>query len=320
MSEMSAVVVRELGGPEALRPERTAIPEPGAGAVLIRVSRSVVNFADDRMCRTGVNHFTGRVDPPPFVPGGEIVGTRRDTGERVVALCRTGGYAQFAVASEDAVFPVPEQIEDEAALAVFVPGLTAAFLLDVAGLPAADTSVVIHGASGAVGRVLLRLLRGGPCRVIASASTPRSREGIARDGTTVIDAEPDGLTERIRAACGGRPVDVVLDPIGGPVLEASLGALAPRGRLVTFGNASGAAATVDPRSLIVGSRTVTGFWLMDHTHDRAACEAHLARLFALADDLATTPARTFPLDEAAKAMTTTRERAHTSRVLLDPWA
>lgn len=323
MTAMTAVVQPALGGPGLLSVEPVARPEPAAGEVLIRVSRAAVNFADERLCRTGFNHFTGRRHDVPFVPGGEITGTVSGSGERVIAFCRAGGYAQYVTADTRLVFGLPDWIDDDAALAVFTPGLTASFLLEETGLPAAGRVVVVHGASGAVGTMLLQLLEGTGCSLVATASSAQSRAVVAsRTRATVIDADPDGLADRIRSAAGGEPVDVVLDPVGGRVLENSLAALAPRGRVATYGNASGVAAGVDPRSLIVGTRALSGFWLMDFTGDRAATEANLARLFDMlrAGRLFAPRTRVRPLAEAAEAIGAATRREARSRVLLDPWS
>lgn len=327
MSSSSAkstmVAVRQVvrGGPETLRLARIPLPRPAPDELLIRVTRSAVNFADQRWSRTGINHFTGDVDPLPAVPGGEIAGTRCDTSDRVVALCRTGGYAQFAAASRTLVFPLPANVTDETALGVFVPGLTASYLLQVADLSEHRGSIVVHGASGAVGGILVQLLRSHGRRVIASASTVASRDAVRRLGATiVVDAAPAGLAERLRSANDGSPVDVILDPIGGPVLEASLAALGAHGRLVTYGNAAAQSAILDPRSLIIGSRTITGFWLMDFLQNRLATEEALAALLTEAGTgrLAAPPARVYPLADAGAAMAACGERGAPGRVLLDP--
>src|ERR687883_15983 len=110
---MRAIQAREFGGPEVLELVDLPVPEPGAGEVLIRVSRAGINFADTHQRR---NEYLAAAKLP-LVPGAEVAGVREDTGERVVALCGTGGYAEFAVAPTELVFPVPEGVADEIALA-----------------------------------------------------------------------------------------------------------------------------------------------------------------------------------------------------------
>ena len=311
-----------LGGPEVLQVGECARPEPGQGQVLLRVSRAAVNFSDERSCRTGINHFTGMVETLPAIPGGEVVGRRCDTGERVAALCRTGGYARYVAVDETLVLPLPDRLDDDTALGVFVPGLTAALLLQAAGDPGPGCVAAVSGATGAVGSILLQLLRGqGVGTRIAVASGPEA-EATARlhGATAVVDPAPPGLADALRTA-GGGGVDVVFDSVGGSTTQAALDALNPCGRVLVFGGAGGGVAAIDPRSLIVGSRAVTGFWLMDHLADRDRALEVFERLLGMASnhDLVVAPARIFGLPRVAHAMRAAGTRGGRGRLMLDPW-
>ncbi len=118
---MRAIQVREFGGPEALRLVDLPIPEPGDGEVLIRVARAGINFADTHQRR---NEYLAEATLP-LVPGTEVAGVREDTGERVVAVTGTGGYAEYATANAGLVMPIPDGVDDGTALALLVQGLTA---------------------------------------------------------------------------------------------------------------------------------------------------------------------------------------------------
>src|SRR5258707_14712861 len=111
---MRAIQMTEFGGPEVLKLTELPKPEPGPDEVLIKVSRAGLNFADTH---TRTNSYV-RKATLPLVPGGEVAGTREDTGERVVALTGEGGYAEYAVAPEELVFPIPAGLDDGAALAL----------------------------------------------------------------------------------------------------------------------------------------------------------------------------------------------------------
>src|SRR4249919_2000866 len=100
---MRAIQMSEFGGPEVLELVELPIPEPGEGEVLIRVSRAGLNFADTHQ-RT--NSYIAKAELP-IIPGAEVAGTREDTGERVVALCRYGGYAEYVTAPAELAFPIP---------------------------------------------------------------------------------------------------------------------------------------------------------------------------------------------------------------------
>src|SRR5918911_2492670 len=110
---MRAIQAREFGGPEVLELVDLPVPEPGAGEVLIRVSRAGINFADTHQRR---NAYLAEAKLP-LVPGAEVAGVREDTGERVVALCGNGGYAEYAPAPAALTFPIPDGVDDEIALA-----------------------------------------------------------------------------------------------------------------------------------------------------------------------------------------------------------
>src|SRR5256886_15219712 len=116
LTAVRAIQMSEFGGPEVLQPVELPQPQPGRGEALIRVTRAGVNFADTH---TRTNSYVQRATLP-LVPGGEVAGVRDDTGERVVALVGSGGYAEFATAPQELVFPLPEEIDDGTALAMVV--------------------------------------------------------------------------------------------------------------------------------------------------------------------------------------------------------
>src|SRR5512142_2706793 len=118
---MRAIQMTEFGGPEVLKLVELPVPEPGPGEVLVRVTRAGLNFADTH---TRTNSYVQRTELP-LVPGGEVAGVREDTGERVVALVGSGGYAEYALARSGHVFPLPDDIDDGTALAMIIQGTTA---------------------------------------------------------------------------------------------------------------------------------------------------------------------------------------------------
>ena len=124
LTRMRAVQIEEFGGPEVLQVVDVPKPEPGDGEVLIEVSRAGMNFADTHQRE---NSYLARYETP-LVLGGEVAGTTED-GRRVVAMVPSGGYAEYAVAHEAAVFPIPDGLDDGAALALLIQGLTAWHLL-----------------------------------------------------------------------------------------------------------------------------------------------------------------------------------------------
>lgn len=311
--------MKEFGGPEVLELVELPIPEPGPGEVLIRVSRAGMNFAD---VHTRTNSYVQKATLP-LVPGREVAGVREDTGERVIALTPSGAYAEYAVAPSDLVVPLPQGLDDGAALALMVQGLTAWHLYRTAGRVAQGESVVVHAAAGGVGSLAVQLGRPlGAGRVIAVASSEEKRALALELGADVaIDADPvEGLTERLLEANGGTEVDVVFEMAGGEVFDASYRALAHFGRIVVCGIASQEPNTVRTGSLLRHSRSVVGFYLF-HCLERAQSMwvEPLAELFALAarGELRAVIGHTYPLAEAAQAQIDMRERRSVGKLLLD---
>jgi NADPH2:quinone reductase len=315
---MRAIQQQEFGGPEVLELVELERPVPGAGEVLVRVSRAGLNFADTHQ-RHNVYLAAQEL---PLVPGSEVAGVREDTGERVVAICGTGGYAEWATAPAERVFPIPEGVDDGAALALLIQGLTAWHLYRTSARLAAGESVLVVGASSGTGSLAVQLGRGmGAGRVIATASSPERRERALELGAhAAIDPDPEGLEERIRAANAGRGVDVVLEMSGGAVFDACLAALAPFGRLVTYGISGGEGNRVHTRKLMARSISLVGFWLFDALDRPELVRPALDDLYARASrgELRAVVGATYPLAEAARAQEDIAARRTTGKVLLDP--
>jgi NADPH2:quinone reductase len=317
---MRAIQQREFGGPEVLELVELPVPQPADGEVLIEVTAAGLNFADTHQ-RT--NDYIAK-KTLPFVPGGEVAGVRVDTGERVIALCGEGGYAEYTTAPAALTFPIPHGVEDGAALALLIQGLTAWHLYRTSAQLRPGESVVVHGAAGGTGSLAVQLGKPlGAGRVIATASTEDKRAlALSLGADAAIDADPDGMTERLIEANGGAPVDVVFEMAGGAVFDASFEALAPFGRLVVYGIATREQREVRSGKLMKTSRAVVGFWF-NHCLDRPEMvEAALSDLFARAarGELRAVVGATYPLSEAARAQTDLAERRTTGKLLLDPRA
>jgi NADPH:quinone reductase len=317
---MRAIQMTEFGGPEVLKSAELPIPVAGPEEVLIEVTRAGVNFADTH---TRTNSYVQKATLP-LVPGGEVAGTRADTGERVVALVGTGGYAEYAIAAEQLTFPIPPELDDDTALAIIVQGLTAWHLYRTAGRVAGGESVVIHAAAGGVGSLAVQLGHPfGAGRLIATASSAEKRALALRLGADVaIDPAPEGLTERLIEANEGQPVDVVFEMAGGEVFDASYAALAPFGRIVAYGIASQQPNTVSSASLLRHSRAVVGFYLFHCLQRPGMFTDALSDCFARAarGELEVVVGHTYPLEQAAQAHIDLRERRTTGKLLLDPAA
>ena len=165
--------------------------------------------------------------------------------------------------------------------------------------------------------------RSGAGRVIATASTEDKRALALELGADVaVDGAAEGLTERLVEANLGEPVDVVFEMVGGAVFDASLAALAPFGRLVTYGIASGETNTVRSGGLMRRSRAVVGFWFAHCVGRPAMIDEALADLFERVrrGELRVVTGPAYPLAEAAQAQSDLAERRTTGKVTLDPTA
>jgi NADPH2:quinone reductase len=317
---MRAIRIDAWGGPEVLRlVEDAPIPQPGEDEVLIRVTRAGINFADTHARE---NSYLARYELP-LIPGAEVAGTT-DDGRRVVALVANGGYAEYAVAPRAMTVPIPEEVSDGQALAILLQGLTAWHLYRTCGRVAPGESVVVHSAAGGVGSLAVQLGHAmGAGRVIATASSESKRDLALELGADVaIDGAAEGLTERLVEANGGAPVDVVFEMAGGAIFDASLAALAPFGRLVTYGIASGENNTIRSGDLMRRSRAVVGFWFVHCLGRPEMVDEALADLFerVARGELRVVTGPAYPLERAAQAQTDLAERRTTGKVTLDPTA
>jgi NADPH2:quinone reductase len=314
---MRAVVIRRFGGPEVIEVADVDAPTPADGQQLISVTAAGVNYADTHAVE---DSYLSR-QQLPFIPGSEVVGRTPD-GRRVAALVG-GGYAEQALAVPATTFDLPDEVSDAAALALMVQGLTAWHLLRTSTRMQAGESVVVHAAAGGVGTLAVQLARRwGAARIIGVASTPDKRALAERLGADVtVDAAGDDLSAALHEANEGRPVDIVLEMVGGETFDASLRALAPFGRLATYGMASRRPPSpVDPQRLLSRSAAVIGFWLTHCVGRPGMLHEPMAELLVLTagGDLEPQVGDAYPLSEARRAHEDLRARRTTGKLVLDP--
>ncbi|MFE1832519.1 medium chain dehydrogenase/reductase family protein [Streptomyces sviceus] len=228
--------------PEGLEIRHGAVPAAGPGQVVIRMEATGVSFAEQQMRR-------GRYydQPPfPFVPGYDLVGTVQATGEgvdphlagtRVAALVKVGGWASHVRVDAADVVPVPDGIGAAEAETLVVNGITAWQMLHRKARVRAGQTVVVHGANGGVGSVLVQLARAAGAHVIGTAS-PRHHDALRERGVVPVDYRADDLAARIRALAPREGVDAVFDHVGGHGIVDSWRLLAPGGTLVSYGSAA----------------------------------------------------------------------------------
>jgi NADPH:quinone reductase len=316
---MRAVQIEEFGGPEVLHVVDVPEPEPGEGEVLIKVSRAGMNFADTHQRE---NSYLARYETP-MILGGEVAGETSD-GRRVIALLAGGGYAEFAVAHESAVYPIPEGLDEGAALALLIQGLTAWHLYRTCAKVAEGESVVVVSGAGGVGSLAVQLGKPfGAGRVITTASTPEKRDlTLSLGADAAVDPSSEDLTAALIEANEGKQVDAVFEMAGGAVFAGAFEALAPFGRIVAYGIASREPNTVETGRLMRKSRAVVGFWLMHCLGKREMMEEPLADLFdrAVRGELIPQIGETYALSDVRRAHEDMQGRRTSGKLLLDPSA
>jgi NADPH2:quinone reductase len=313
---MRAIQITEFGGPEVMKSVELPDPVAGNDEVIIDVTAIGINYADTH--QTENSYLSAQT--LPLIPGIEIVGTHG--GKRYLAWVSAGGYAEKSIANKAAIFPIPDGVTDEQALCMLVQGSTAWHLLKTMGRVQPGESVVIHAAAGGVGTIAIQLAKMWGAKVIAVTSTDEKAALASSLGAdAVVDARTENLAAAIRAANGGKRVNLVLEMVGGSTFGESLLALADFGRIVTFGMASRTAPTpVHPGSLMHGSKTISGFWLANCLGKKEMMHDVIAELFSLIEkgDLKPVIGGTYPLAEAAEAHSTMLARGTTGKIVLKP--
>jgi len=281
---MKAVVCKEFGPIENLTVEDLPDPTPGAGEVLIRVHAAGVNFPDGLMVRGEY-----QMKPPrPFTPGNEVAGivtalgsgvTTLSVGQRVVSLCGLGGFAEQVVAPADRALPIPDSMDfNTAGGLMLVYGTSLHALKNKAKLKAGETLLVL-GAAGGVGLAAVELGRAMGARVIAAASTNEKLELARAHGAElgINYATADLRAELKHLVPGG--VDVVYDPVGGPLTEAAVRGMAWGGRLLVIGFANGEIPKLPLNLLLLREGEAIGvFWGAWTQRDPAGHAANTARI------------------------------------------
>lgn len=323
---MRAVRVEEYGDPSVLSLGETSSPEPDASEVCIDVVAAGVNFAD--LAKRRGEYPDGPT--PPYTPGIEAVGrvavagseTPFERGDRVMTYAPSGGgYAERVVAASRVVFPVPDDLPLVEAAGVPVQWLTAHNVLFEWGDLSAGERVLVLAGAGGVGSAAVQLAADAGAEVLGTASTADKRAFTRELGADrAIDYVDDDLTAAVDDYTGGGGVDLVLDGVGGDAFRASLDALAPGGRIVAYGLASGEVPRVSTPRLLFGNHSVLGFHLGEAVErDPERTLQPMASLTRrLADgDVSVRLDRTFDLEAASAAHEYVRERNTTGKVVLE---
>ncbi len=324
--DAAAIVVERHGGPDVLLPRRVPVPPPGPREVRIRHLAIGVNMVD-------VHGRAGDfgLGPLPAVPGMEAAGivldvgpavTHLKAGDRVVYAGRPpGAYAALRTLPADIAIPLPPDIDARQAAATFLKGVTADLLLhDVHTLREGET-ILVHAAAGGLGLILCGWARTLGATVIGVVSSDRKVDAAADAGcAAVIVSSREDVAQAVHELTRGRGVDVVFDAIGRDTFETSLGSLASRGHLVSFGQVSGPVGARDIDALAARSIRLSRPNFADYTASREALGARADRLFGVLRSGTIRPRidSEWPLSRAADAHRRLQSRETIGSVLLLP--
>jgi NADPH2:quinone reductase len=322
-----AIRIHAHGGPEVLRWDEVALPAPGPGEALVRHTAVGVNFID-------TYHRSGLypVGPLPSGLGSEAGGVVEAVGAGVTEVAPgdrvayaggpPGSYAERRVMPAARLVPLPQTIDERMAAAALLKGMTVEYLVCRTYPVRSGETVLFHAAAGGVGLIACQWLKSVGATVIGTVSTDEKAELARAHGCdhTVVTARED-FVARVRELTRGRGVPVVYDSVGRDTFLRSLDCLAPRGLMVSFGNASGPPPALDPLLLAAkGSLFLTRPSLVTYTATREELLASAGALFSRIDCGAVRIEvhQEWPLPEAAAAQRALEERKTVGSILLRP--
>jgi NADPH2:quinone reductase len=322
---MKAIVVEQNGPPEHLRYREVPEPSPGPDEVLVRTSLTSLNYADVQARRGGYEAGS----PPPFIPGLDAVGvvealgaevTGLALGQRVAVFASGGSYAEKVLAKAVLTYPVPDNLPDEA-----VAGLTALVTayntLTWAGRLQQNETVLVHAAAGGVGSLAVQMAKAlGAGLVIGTVGHP-AKAGFVRGLGADAVVGYEGFAERVLERTQQKGADLILDSVAGEVFSQGMRCLAPFGRLVVYGHASGQAGSFETRPLHRQTKAVIGYSSGHYRRNRPELlRPTVEAVFALlrSGRIRLHIGARYSLEQAAQAHALMESRQSTGKILLYP--
>jgi len=325
---MRAAVCETLNEDMDLRVLDAPFPAVSEGQVLIEVHAAGVNFADCLMVSGSYQEKPG----VPFIPGMELAGIIREVGagvsglspgQRVMAIVGHGAFGEFALASAGDVFPMPDSMDFATAAAFPIAYGTSLFALQRRARLQAGEIVLVLGAAGGVGLTAVQLAKAAGAIVIAAAGSDERAEFAKVNGADVAFSYADGdIVQKVRSACrdlGRQTVDVVYDPVGGPIGEQAVRVLGPGGRWVLIGFASGSLPKIPANHLLVKNIDLIGFyWGAYRRTEREQISSDFAQMFSWWEDtrLSVHVSEVLPLAAASDALNLLRLRKSKGKVVV----
>lgn len=323
---MTAIGFEAPGEPQVLQPQTRPVPRPGPGEILVAVAAAGVNRPDVLQRRGGYAPPPGASD----IPGLEIAGTvvargegagRFAVGEQVCGLVAGGGYAQYATVHESNALPIPAGLSLVEAGAVPETYFTVWTNVFRRGGLKAGESFLVHGGTSGIGTTAIQLAKAFGATVLATAGSDEKCAACRELGADhAIDYRSEDFVAAVKAATGGRGVDLILDMVGGDYIDRNYEAAADQGRIAQIAFLNGPKATVNFSRLMLKRLTHTGSTLRPRTTaEKAEIAAELQeKVWPLIAAGRCKPVmfKTFPLAEAAAAHALMESNAHIGKIVL----
>ena len=320
-----AIRMYETGGPEVMRWEAVEVGAPGAGEVRVRTTAAGLNFID-------TYHRTGLYPMPlPLTLGMEGAGVIEavgpkvkgfKVGDRVAYANPIGSYAEVCLRPVARLVKIPAGVDDKIAASIMLKGMTAWYLIKRTYKVKKGDTILMHAAAGGVGQILCQWAKHLGATVIGTVGSDEKAALAKKAGCKhVIVTSKEDFVARVKAITKGKGVPVVYDGVGKDTFMGSLDCLAPRGYMVSFGNASGAVTQFNPGVLAAkGSLFLTRPTLFNYTATPEDLAAAARDLFAVVKSKAVRISinQTYPLKEAAQAHRDLEARKTTGSTVLLP--
>ena len=324
MKQMTAIAIREPGGPEVLVPVKISVPVPGPGQLLVRVRAAGVNRPDVLQRKGGYPPPPGAPDTPGLEIAGEVAGIgpsvkRYEVGDHVCALVPGGGYADYCLAAEDNALPVPPGFSMVEAAAVPETFFTVWTNVVDRGRLLAGETLLVHGGSSGIGTTSIMLAKALGATVVTTAGSEEKCAACVKLGADhAINYRTHDFVEdmqRLKLAA-----DVILDMVGGDYVARNFKVAAMHARIVNIAFQKGSKIDIDLLPLMLKRLTLTGSTLRPRS---VAEKAEIARaleqtvwpLFASGRCMPVIH-RTFPLAEAAAAHRLMESGEHIGKIVL----
>ncbi len=322
---MKAIRIHNIGGPEVLKYEEIAQPEPGSGEARVKIQAIGINFVDVYQ-RVGLYKV-----PTPFTLGQEAAGVVEAVGagvtevkvsDRVAYTSVLGAYAEYAVVPAWRLVPVPSGVSSQQAAAAMLQGMTAHYLAHSTYPIQRGDTVLVHAAAGGLGLLLVQIAKLRGARVIGTVSTEEKTQAAKQVGADeIILYTQQDFEAEVKRLTDGKGVNVVYDSVGKTTFDKGLNCLKPRGYMVLYGQASGPVPPLDPQILNAkGSLFLTRPTLGHYTATRTELLQRANDLFKwmASGELRVKIAQVFPLAQVADAQRYLESRQVIGKLVMTP--